>query len=256
MTSFPETSSDWFRTYHTPPDPHAVIVFFPHAGGSASFFHPFSAQLAPEYGAICVQYPGRQDRRSEPSVTSIGEMSDTLFRELKTWQGSNLVFFGHSMGAVIAYETVLRIRAAGEAEPMMLFASGRRAPSLYRDDLAGFTGDEALIRELSTLGGTARELLDDPEFLRAALPAMRGDYQAMSAYRHCAGERISCPLRVLTGDDDERVTDDEARAWSGHTTGAFSYRTFPGGHFYLQSQMVAVLDDLRRHLEPLLGERT
>lgn len=254
MPTIPGQSNEWLRTYHAVPDARAVVVFFPHAGGAASFYYPFSARLAPEYGAVCVQYPGRQDRRSEPPATSIEELSGALVQELKPWQGMPLVFFGHSMGAIVAYETALRLRETGETGPEMLFASGRRAPSRYRDDLAGYTSDRDLFRELTTLGGTAQQLLADPEFLQSALPVMRADYRVMGAYRHHDEDRISCPLRVLVGDEDERVTDDEARSWARHTTGTFSYRTFAGGHFYLQYQVGAVVEDLRCELGRRLEE--
>lgn len=254
MTSPRETSSDWLRSYHSVQDAKAAVVFFPHAGGAASFYHPFSAALSPEYGALCVQYPGRQDRRFERPAFSIGELSEALAQELKHWQGFPLVFFGHSMGAIVAYETALLLNAAGENQPLMLFASGRRAPSAYRDDLARYAGDEDLLHELATLGGTAQILLADPEVLQAALPAMRADYRAVGAYQHHEGAKVSCPVRVLIGDADERVTDDEARGWAAHTRGDFSYRTFRGGHFYLRSQVGAVMDDVRHHVSLRLAE--
>jgi surfactin synthase thioesterase subunit len=243
-------SSDWLRSYHSAPDAKTVVVFFPHAGGAASFYFPFSAALSPQVGALCVQYPGRQDRRAEPPASSIAELAEALARELKPWEASSLVFFGHSMGALVAYETALLLDHAGSGQPRLLVASGRRAPSRYRDDLAGFSGDEHFIRELVTLGGTAQVLLDDPEFLQAALPVMRADYLAVGTYRHVPGEQLACPVRVLYGDRDDRVSDDEASSWARHTSAGFSRRTFPGGHFYMRSHVDAVAEDIRRHSSP------
>src|SRR5262249_18445041 len=143
-----------------------------------------------------------------------------------------LAFFGHSMGAVLAYEVGLRLRREG-VTLARLYASGRRAPSKYRPETVHEQGDERIIAELKHLSGTEAGLLDDPEALEMVMPAIRSDYRAIETYRPVPDQLLTCPVVAIIGDKDPRVDLDEARAWADHTTGPFDLRVFLGGHFYL-----------------------
>ncbi len=134
---------------------------------------------------------------------------------------------------------------------MHLFASGRRAPSRYRDERVHELSDDRIVSELRTLSGTNAAMLADPEVLAMILPAVRSDYRAVETYRHDPGRKLDCPLTVLTGDSDPRVSLDEARAWNEHTTGPADLHVLPGGHFFLVDQSDRVLAILLRKLAPM-----
>lgn len=247
--------ADWIRRYHPSPDAPARLVCFPHAGGSASYFRAVAAALAPDVDVLAVQYPGRQDRRAEPAATSITEMARRVAESLRPWASAGrLGFFGHSMGAMVAFETAL-LMAAGGAAPDVLFASGRRAPSRVRDENVRRSDDAGIVRELTELGGTEAALMADEELRRMIMPALRADYHAVETYRVRPGARIACPIVAMVGDDDPRTTLDEAHAWAAHTTGSFALEVFPGGHFYLNAHTDAVLGTVRTHLRPGAGPR-
>jgi len=100
-------------------------------------------------------------------------------------------------------------------------------------------------------------VLADEEILRMVLPALRADFTAIETYRYRPdGARVplSCPLSVLTGESDPRVAVGEAMAWRDFTRGAFTFRSFPGGHFFLTPQQdavtAAIADDLGRLVQP------
>jgi len=215
-------------------------VCLPHAGGSASFFFPLAKALAPAVEVLAVQYPGRQDRRHEPPVDSIGGLTNRLLDVLRSVDDRPLALFGHSMGAIIAYEVALRMSDAGLPAPVHLFASGRRAPSRYRDDDFRGVSDSRLVAELKKLGGSDAAMLADPELLAMVLPAIRSDYRAVETYRHEPGRRLDCPVTVFTGDRDPRVSVEEARAWKEHSTGPSDLRVLPGGHFFLVDQAAPI----------------
>lgn len=226
----------WIRRYHNAPDGSMRLVCFPHAGSSASFYFPFSAALSPTVEVLAVQYPGRQDRRAEPNISSIPGLADEIFAAVRPLAARPLVFFGHSMGAVLAYEVALRLEAAG-AEPLYrLYVSGRRAPSCYRPEWVHRETDEGMLAELRRLSGTSSGLLSDPEIVEMILPALRSDYRAIETYRDSTSRSVAAPITAIIGDSDPKVTTDEARAWAGHSTGPFDIRIFPGGHFYLVDQ--------------------
>lgn len=233
----PSTGPDkWIRRYHKAPGSPVQLVCFPHAGGSASFYFPVSAALSPAIEVSAVQYPGRQDRRDEPGIDNIPALADAIFRTIRPLADRPLAFFGHSMGAVVAYEVALRLEEHGAPPLLRLYVSGLRAPSRYRPEKVHQQGDDGIIAELQRLSGTESVLLNDPEALAMILPAIRTDYRAVETYQGNPDRSVSCPLSAISGDSDPRVTLDEAKAWADHTTGPFDLRVYPGGHFYIIEQ--------------------
>ncbi|MEU8207090.1 alpha/beta fold hydrolase [Streptosporangium sp. NPDC049046] len=211
----------------------ATLVCFPHAGGSASFYLPVARLAPPTVEVLAVQYPGRQDRRAERCVEDIDELADRIVAALPARAVTRpLALFGHSMGALVAFEVARRLERRGTA-PLELFVSGRRAPSIHRDDRTHLRPDDELLAELRALGGTATMVLGDDDFMRAMLPVVRSDYRAVETYRHRPGPGLSCPVTALSGIDDPKARPDDVRAWRDHTRARFEARFFPGGHFYL-----------------------
>ncbi|MEV5431927.1 alpha/beta fold hydrolase [Streptomyces sp. NPDC052701] len=236
----------WIRRFRPASDAPERLVCFPHAGGSASFYLPVSTALSPRVDVVAVQYPGRQDRRREPGLTSVAELADRVTEALAAWTDRPLTFFGHSMGAVVAFEVARRMERAGSG-PVRLFASGRRAPSRVREETVHTLDDDGVVAELRALDGTDTQFLEDEELLRMVLPAIRSDYQAVETYRCEPGATVRCPVTVLTGDADPKTSLDEARDWERHTLAGADVRVFPGGHFFLSERPADVLAVLTEH---------
>lgn len=237
----------WVRRYHPAPTAPTRLVCFPHAGGSANFYFPFSAALDGVAEVAAVQYPGRQDRHTEKGIEDIADLADQAYEALRPCADRPLAFFGHSMGAVLAFEVARRFERDGQ-EPVRVFASGRRAPCTHRPDSVHLRDDDGIIAEMRRLNGTDPRLLVDDELLRMVLPALRSDYTAIENYRAEPGATIASPVTVLTGDADPRTSLDEARAWKQHTTGDFDLRVFSGGHFYLTERAAEVIEVVRARL--------
>ncbi|WP_265296435.1 thioesterase II family protein [Streptomyces sp. SHP 1-2] len=234
----------WLRRWHPGPSPRVSLVALAHAGGSATAWHPLSQALAPDVETLSVQYPGRLDRIGERSVADIPALADHVVAALADVTGP-LALIGHSMGSTVAFEAARRLEAAGRP-PVALIVSARTAPSagpfrhLERDD-------EALIEELRVLGGS-EVLLENRELLRLALPPLRSDFAALAAYRYEPGPPLACPVTALVGDSDPRVGPGEMRDWADHTDAGFALHVLPGGHFYLQDQLDAVVRLVRESL--------
>ncbi|MFF1716844.1 thioesterase II family protein [Streptomyces sp. NPDC058268] len=225
---------------------------FPHAGGSATYYHPLAQapQLMEGAEVLAVQYPGRQDRRKEPFVDSVPLLADHIAAALGPFTGRPLVFFGHSMGATIAYEVACRLGARQPASgPSWLIASGRRAPSRFRLGTVHRRTDAEIVEELRRVGGTDPAFLDDRELLATIIPVIRNDYRAIEGYRWTPSPPLTCPITALVGNQDPQTTRDEAAAWEQHTSGAFELREFAGGHFYLDFHRRGVADCLSQVLE-------
>lgn len=243
----------WIRRFHPASDATIRLVCFPHAGGSASFFFPLSHALPPSVEMVAIQYPGRQDRRTEPCLTSIEELAGAIMQPLLTWLDKPVALFGHSMGASIGFEVAYRLEDEGVA-PAALFASSRRAPSRHRDEeQMHLRDDKGLIAEIKALNGTDVQAIDDEDILRMVLPAIRADYRVAETYRWQPKRPLRTPIHAHIGESDPKVTPDEAQAWQTHTTAAFSLTTYPGGHFYINNHVPQLIQAISSELGVATG---
>ncbi|KIF76837.1 oleoyl-ACP hydrolase [Streptomyces sp. 150FB] len=243
----PSVGDAWIRRYHPRPDAQVRLVCFPHAGSSAPFYFSLSAQAGPGIDVLSVQYPGRQDRRLEPLIDDVGTLAEQVVTALRPWLDRPVALFGHSLGATVAFEAARRLEAAGQ-HPLRLFASGRRAPSRRRDEHVHQRDDAGLMAEMRRLSGTDQRIFGEEELMRMILPVIRNDYRAAETYVYRDATPLHCPVDVLTGDSDPKVTPAEAEAWRVHTTGPASTHVYTGGHFFLADHQGEVLDLVRRTL--------
>jgi surfactin synthase thioesterase subunit len=240
----------WVRQFHPAPQATVRLVCFPYAGGSASFYYSLSHVLSPAVQVLALQYPGRQDRRNEPGIEDLGDLADQVFDALGHTGGQPLAFFGHSMGATVAFEVARRLEQETSRALVSLFVSACRAPSRHRDDRVHLAGDDALIAELRRLSGTNEQILLDAEALEVILPSLRCDFTAIRNYRFRPGVPLTCPVTVLVGDTDPTTTLEEARSWQEHTTAVCDLHVLPGGHFYVTEQHAEVAGIVSRRLLP------
>lgn len=237
----------WLRRFDQRPDAENVVVCFPHAGGSAGYYRPLSAALPASVELHAVQYPGRQDRLAEPLIGDVATLAERATPTVLELADRPLALFGHSMGASVAFEVACLLERR-DVTPLGLFASARRAPSRRHARYGRPIGDEELIADIVSMGGTGSELLHDPGLADLMLPALRNDLHAARAYHRAEDVVVGCPVLALLGDADPKVEIDDARAWARHTTGGFSLRTFPGGHFYTDDHTAALADVVVTHL--------
>jgi len=227
---------------HGEPPTSATRVFcFPHAGGGAGSFAEWPAVAGI---TVCpVQPPGRAERFREPPHRSVESYADSLLAGLGHQFTGHYAFFGHSVGALVAYRLTRRLRALGATPPAHLFVSGRAAPHLpyTRPPLHDLPAAE-LVPHLRRMGGTPDVFLDDPALLDVFLPVLRADFTTNETYRHEPGLPLPVPLTAFGGTEDPRADAEELHAWGALTSAAFAVHTYPGGHFYLESHAPSVLD--------------
>ncbi|MEU8891621.1 alpha/beta fold hydrolase [Streptomyces sp. NPDC048442] len=244
MTAAASPPETWLRRFGPPADGPVRLVCFPHAGGGASSFHSLARALEPGADVMAVQYPGRQDRRHEPPLTRLSELADAIAGVLEASvvrDGTPYALLGHSLGALVAYETARRLDRSG-ATPHRLFVSARCAPTVAAGPTDHLADDDALLAEVRALGGG--DALDDPEVRAMALPALRADYQALRSYTWQDGPALRCPVTAMTGTQDRLCTPAQANDWLRLSVVPGRARTFRGGHFYLQDRVTDVAQAL------------
>ncbi|MGW1727859.1 thioesterase II family protein [Streptomyces sp. NPDC002306] len=234
-------NSTWFRRFTTVAGQGPRLVCFPHAGGSATAYTQLARTLPADLDVVCVQYPGRQDRYREEPFTALAPLVEAVAEELAADLAADprrpYALFGHSMGALVAYETARLLARRELPAPQRLFLSGRGAPGPSARVHAPLYDDDSVLAEVRRLGGTDQSMLDNPEILEIVLPALRADYRALGTYRWQESAPLTTPVSVLVGDSDPMVTVQEAHTWREHTSGDFTLKVFPGGHFYLADQV-------------------
>jgi surfactin synthase thioesterase subunit len=219
------------------------VFCFAHAGGGASAYRLWANEAGGDVEVCGVQLPGREGRWREPRFRGVSDVVPAILRGLEPWLDRPYAMFGHSLGALLAFETTRALRAAGLRVPAHLFVSAHRAPHRANPhppmrQLA----DQAFISEMCTrYGGVPKAVLDSPELLALMLPCLRDDFTMFETYAHDARPPLDCPITALGGHDDRFVTGEELAGWREHTTGDFVVRQLPGDHFYLQEGRGALL---------------
>lgn len=231
-----------FRRLSPRPYARARVLLFPHAGGNASYYRLWSAAAPWDVEFLAVQYPGREDRYSEPVPADMQGFVAALAADLPlAGPPVPTILFGHSMGAIVAYELARHLTAAGDS-PVGLYVSGHPAPALSRPGQLHLGSDEELIQELRRTEATLPDILDNSSLIEAFLPIIRCDYRVSETYRPLPGVRLRSPVTALYGDRDSEVNSWEAEGWRDVTDGSYEARVFAGGHFYLTQHRDSVIE--------------
>ena len=244
----------WIRRYCPSGAATGRVVCFPHAGGSATYYHPLSQRVAPDVDVIALQYPGRQDRRQEACITEISVLADRIAEQLMRLDDTPTLFFGHSMGATLAFEVAWRLEQLGRNAPRRLIVSARNAPGIARGEKVHERDDAGIIAEVRRLNGTESAVLADTEILLLAIPAIRGDYQAIETYSYTPGRIVNCPITAFAGDSDQRADIKDVDAWRHYTESDFRIRVFTGGHFYLASHLSAIAAEITSAVDEMTSQ--
>jgi medium-chain acyl-[acyl-carrier-protein] hydrolase len=236
------------------------LYLFPYAGASAAVFRGWSARFDERFELIAIQLPGRANRFSEPPLTDhrqlVAEVTDAILERLGS---ARFAFYGHSMGALLAFEVTLELARSRAAQPECLFLSGRKPPHLPVTRVpVRHMSDRDFLEELRRMEGTPPDLLANEELMRLLLPTVKADFALVDdwhAKQHPSpvSPCISLPIYVMAGRRDSLCRPEHASGWQSYTRGPSEVLEYNGGHFFLQSHEAQVTRDAGERLESFLG---
>jgi medium-chain acyl-[acyl-carrier-protein] hydrolase len=244
-------TTPWLAGTADKPQAALTLVCFGAAGSGGSQFIAWNRQLPPWLRAVAVQLPGREGRHREAPVKDCGLLAAELARAIGAQDFGHFAFFGHSFGALLAYETARALRRQGRAQPCHLCVAGRDAPHLPH----GYPKTYALpepqfIEVLRSYGGFDERILGEPELLRFFLPVLRADLEVNTEYVHLREAPLAMPITAMRGADDRVCTSERLAAWHELSTGPFTAHEHTGGHFFFRSGLRPLLDRLTSTLAP------
>jgi medium-chain acyl-[acyl-carrier-protein] hydrolase len=238
--------STWFPQRTPQPSARVRIFCFPYAGGSAGVYRPWGPLLAPDTEVCAFELPGRSTRFTESPFRRAGEYAEAVLPLVAKLSDKPFALFGHSMGAVIAFELAKRLKREGTRAPSLLILSARGPRDKDGPPIHALPMDE-LVEALRDYEGTPAEVLDNQELMELLTPTLRADF-AVAETHTFDGEQVACPILAMGGLEDERVPVDSLEAWEEKTTGPFELKMFAGGHFFFQPSPDEVLALIRARL--------
>ena len=158
---------------------------------------------------------------------------------------TEIVLFGHSMGAILAFEVGRRLSALGRPA-RHLFVTGRPAPPIVRPRAPVSDLPRAeFLQMLRDYGAADSAVFEHDDLVDLLLPMIRADFSMIENYRLRPGPRLTCPVTAWCGDDDPGVPPEAMLLWGDQTSGAFTLSVLPGGHFFLTEHHASVVRAIR-----------
>jgi medium-chain acyl-[acyl-carrier-protein] hydrolase len=234
------------------PNPRARLRLFcfPYAGTGAAIFRTWSGGLPADIEVCPIQFPGRATRPTETPFNRLSSLVQALGPALVPLLDKPFAFFGHSLGALVAFELARRLRSQSDVQPVRLFVSAARAPQIpLRHRPIHALPEAEFLLELRRLNGIPGKVLEHAELMQLMLPMLRADFSVFETYVHSTEPPLNCAISSFGGLQDHRVTCGDLESWRDQTSAFFSLRMFPGDHFFMNTTRPLLLQVLAKELQ-------
>jgi medium-chain acyl-[acyl-carrier-protein] hydrolase len=226
------------------------LICIPHAGGLAAAYLKWKPYLHPSIELVPVELAGKGRRFSQPLYESVGEaVNDILSVVRENIANSSYALYGHSMGAMLAFELLHALRAAGLELPVCSFFSAKNPPHRVQDKLRHLLSNEELWDEVRGMGGTPEELFANPELRELFFPVLRRDFKLVDTYEVVPGrDALNCPFVVLYGQGDSLTPAETLMEWAKYSSCKTTLHGFDGGHFFVFDRAEEVAELVNQYL--------
>lgn len=252
-----QTDDRWVTYPRANPGADIRLFCLPYAGGGASAYRSWLAGL-PSFVELCpIQMPGRENRIRDTMFTRLPPLVRALAQALYPHLDKPFVFFGHSLGAKLAFELTRLLRREHGPEPLHLFVSGHGAPHKpSTESPIHALPDAEFILEVQRYEGMPQEVLESEDLMRYLIPILRADFSVNESFVYTEEPPLRSSITAYGGLRDEKVSRDDIEAWREQTTANFEFLMFPGGHFFLQTERMFFLRELSQQLYQLKEKLT
>lgn len=243
------TQNPWLTCFN--PRPHASVRLFciPHGGGGAQNFKEWAENLPDFIEVVALSYPGRGSRHVEPAIHSMAQLADEIFEAIKPFLDKPYALFGHSVGALVAYEVSCKIETSKLKLPMRLIASAHEIPEDSHTDTPMYKlSDADLLDKIGELGLIPDDALQNKELVSFILPPLRADFEVSETYQWLQSPPLSLPITATLGDKDTLLSEQDMQGWQNYTSKDFVLRMYEGDHFYTVSKQAQLLADISDEL--------
>ena len=240
--------------YSSVPNAKFNLICFPYAGAGASTYQKWDNLLGAEIEVQGVNYPGREERLDEPRTRDLDFLVNDIYENISHFLDNRpFIFYGHSLGALVAFELTRLLRKRGNAIPRCLVIGARYAPQIPPLGAPIHPLEEDKFIEKVREYGSALEGLDDMELRRALTPVLKDDFAVWENYQYQEDEPLEIPIITFGGMIDHKVPAPTLEAWSSQTNSNFESIRLPGGHFFLEESRDIMLKVLKSRLFDLLS---
>ena len=230
------------------PQPQALSRIFclPFAGGGATAFRDWGKLLGATIEVCPIQLPGREGRFNELAFEEAQSLAQVLARQLQPFTNKPFAIYGHSMGALVAFELTRVLQASGFAMPRALILGAHRAAHLprIRETLYNLD-DKTFIQKSQRFGGFPDEVLANDELLQLLIPTLKADFTLCDTYIYAEQDPLNCPIHVFSGANDPDTPYEAMEAWRQHSSVSTKIHVFQAGHFFIRSDRERVIDTLK-----------
>lgn len=213
------------------------LFCLPYAGGSASVYYKFKRYMTDGIELCPVELAGRGSRISQPCYDTLEQAADDVYGIIKNKiEDAQYAIFGHSLGSILAFEVIRRLKANGDKAPVHAFLSGSRPPHrLNKDKPLHGLPDDLFIKEILALGGTDKDVFQNEELRKYFVPLLKADFRIVENYKFDNKfEKLNIGITIFNGKND-KITNNEMQDWQMYTSGAFNLYEFEGNHFFINT---------------------
>lgn len=226
------------------------LICLSHAGGGTATFYRWISLLSDEIDMLRIQMPGHEARIREPLLRNSAQIVEEITSELIPFIDRPFAVYGHSMGALLAFELVRKIRAVHGLMPIHLFVSGFRAPHLpLGESPIHHLPEDQFIEKLRQYGGVPEQVLNERDLMELVLPILRADFEVLDTYVFKTEPPLDCSITAFGGLQDPKIGREMVEAWENETAKQFKANFFPGGHFFINDHHAAIISCINREIE-------
>ncbi|MEK3791128.1 alpha/beta fold hydrolase [Paenibacillus sp. FSL R7-0204] len=236
-------------------NPQATCRIFclPYAGGMAEIYYPWLNVLPEEFELVAVQYPGHVPGTGDELYTCLNSLAEEIANEISAFSDKKYIIFGHSMGALIAYEVTKRLAGKKVRQPEHLFIAARTPPNLpVVAPMIHKMSDSEIIQIARAFNALPEEVLQNEDILQMIIPTLKADFEMIGTWKHDHNAPpLNVPLCAFTGMFDSLGVPEQMKEWSNYTSNSFRMITMPEKHYFIlnpavQEDIIHIIQDCIR----------